>query len=92
MNTEETNNSTPRARRPFRIGAGLIALLGLYSLWSSVSPILNGYLHGISSLLVGLIFTFEFGSIAIRGDGLWLYKANRFKRKAQNKAKDGTSQ
>ena len=77
--------STAKARKPFRVGAGVIALLGVYSVWSSVSPILNGYWHGISSLLVGLIFTIEFGSIAIRGDGLWLYKANRFKTKTQNR-------
>ncbi len=81
MKNEIESKSTPRARKLFRVIAGLITLLGVYSVWSSVSPLMGGYLHGISSLLVGTIFTLEFGSIAIRGNGLWLYRADRFRKK-----------
>ena len=84
---------TSQARKLFRILAGLIALLGVHSLLENGASVIGGSYRHLSSLLVSLIFALEFGCIAIRGDGLWLYKAARFKKnkKTQNKKVDSIS-
>ena len=74
------SNEVRKARKPFRVVAGLVALVVLYSGISAVGSIQRGYLHGISTLLLAILWFPEFIAIAIRGDGLWLFKSSRFKK------------
>ncbi len=69
-----------QARKLFRILGWLIALLSFNAVLDNGASVLAGSYKNLSSLIVALVFAAEFGSIAVRGDGLWLYKADRFKK------------
>jgi hypothetical protein len=80
MNMKQEDD-VQRARTPFRVLAGFIALVSLYSGIAAVGSIQRGYLHGISTLLLAVLWVPEFVAIAIRGDGLWFFKSSRFKKR-----------
>ena len=71
---------SPQPRKLFRVLAGVIAVLGFHSLLDNGASALAGSYKNLSSVIVALIFAAEFGCIAVRGDGLWLYKSDRFKK------------
>ena len=73
-----------KVRKAFRVLAGLISGLAIFSLFSSIQMICLGYWHHIAGSLIALIFMIESISIALRGDALLFYKLNRVCKNRKN--------
>ena len=85
MENEMKDNSIPKARKVFRILAGVVALLCIPLLVSSVHAVIAGRLPELFLLILATLFITEFGCVALQGDGLWLYKSKRFKKRKPQK-------
>ena len=77
MTTDAKESQPAKARWPFRIGAALITYLAASHAWSAMSRLQDGDALAVLGLLSGLLFAMEFGSVALRGDGL-LHRADRY--------------
>jgi len=72
----DSESSCP-VRAPFRFLAGIIAVCALLALLILVWAISAAHWAFILEIPLALVFGAEFGAIAIRGDGLFLFNFQR---------------